>query len=94
VDNRFVLAFQKELCSEKAHRFRKDFAESGEIVENARHNQITILQSDLKVIDPVSIDHQLYRYGKGAVMQLDLVCEYLFYRKSYDSINRNPYCSV
>jgi hypothetical protein len=90
VDNRFVLAFQKELCSEKAHRFRKDFAESGEIVENARHNQITILQSDLKVIDPLAVDHQLYRYGKGAVMQLDLVCEYVFYRKSYDSIKPKP----
>lgn len=90
VDSRFVLAFQKELCSEKAHSYRTDFLQSGEKVENARHNQISILQSDLKVVDPQAADHELYRYGKGAVMQLDLVCEYQFNRKSYEAIQPAP----
>lgn len=90
VDNRFVLAFQKELCSEKTHSYRVDFLQAGQKVENARHNQISILQSDLKVVDSQSAEHDLYRYGKGAVMQLDLVCEYQFYRKSYEAIQPVP----
>jgi len=90
VDNRYVLAFQKELCSEKTHSYRVDFLQSGEKVENARHNQVSILQSDLRVIDAQSAEHDLYRYGKGAVMQLDLVCEYQFYRKSYEAIQPEP----
>jgi hypothetical protein len=90
VDNRFVLAFQKELCSEKAHSYRTDFLQAGARVDTARHNQITILQSDLRVVDPQAVEHELYRYGKGAVMQLDLVCEYQFYRKSYEAILPAP----
>lgn len=90
VDNRFVLAFIKELCSEKPHRYRTDFLETGEVVENARHNQITVLQNTMKVVNPQAPEHELYRYGKGAAIQLDLVCEYQFYRKSYDSIKPEP----
>lgn len=90
VDNRFVLAFLKELCSEKSHSYRTDFSASGEVVQNARHNQITVLQSDLKVVDPQAPEHKLYRYGNGAVVQLDVICEYQFYRKSYDSIKPEP----
>lgn len=89
VDNRFVLAFMKELCSEKPHTFRTDFNKDGQLVES-RHNQITILQSDVKVIDKSAAEHELYRYGKGAVMQLDLVCEYQFHRKGYDAIKPAP----
>jgi hypothetical protein len=32
----------------------------------------------------------LYRYGNGAVMQVDMVCEYLLSRKGYDSIKPEP----
>ena len=56
----------------------------------ARHNQISILQSDLKVVDKTASEHELYRYGKGAVMQLDLICEYLFDRAGYDAIKPKP----
>lgn len=90
VDSRSALAFMKELCSEKNHSYHVGFADSGEIVENARHNQITILQTDAQVVDPRSQEHYKYRYGKGGAMQLDLVCEYQFYRKSYDSIKPEP----
>ncbi|HOK95017.1 MAG TPA: hypothetical protein PK052_01095 [Anaerohalosphaeraceae bacterium] len=89
VDNRFVLAFMKELCSEKPHTFRTDFTKDGQLVES-RHNQITILQSDVRVIDKSAAEHELYRYGKGAVMKLDLVCEYQFNRKGYDAIKPAP----
>ena len=89
VDNRMVMAFMQELCSEKPHTFRTDFKADGQEVQ-ARHNQITILQSDLNAVDKQASEHELYRYGKGAVMQLDLVCEYLFVRKGYDSIKPDP----
>ena len=52
----------------------------------SRHNQITILQSDIKIIDKKDDAHELYRYGKGAVVRLDLVCEYQFNRAGYDAI--------
>ncbi|MCI0498181.1 MAG: hypothetical protein L0Y36_00670 [Planctomycetales bacterium] len=89
VDSRHVLTFMKELCSEKPHTFRTDFRKNGQPGES-RHNLITILQSDVRVVDKLSADHELYRYGKSAVMQLDLVCEYQFSRSGYDSIKPEP----
>jgi len=85
VDSRSILPFMKELCSEKPHSFYPDFIQSGQPVQS-RHNQISILQSDLKVIDKTDSAHELYRYGKGAVARLDLICEYQFNRRGYDTI--------
>jgi hypothetical protein len=85
VDSRSIFPFMKELCSEKPHFFYPEFIQSAQPVES-RHNQITILQSDLKVIDKTDSAHKLYRYGKGAVVRLDLVCEYQFNRRGYDAI--------
>ncbi|MHC4950985.1 MAG: hypothetical protein ACYTEU_08380 [Planctomycetota bacterium] len=85
VDSRFVLEFMKELCSEKAHEFYPEFRAEGQPVQSL-HNQITILQTDLKVVDKTEPDHALYRYGKGAVIRLDLICEYQFNRSGYDEI--------
>ena len=75
----------KELCCEKPHSFYPDFIQTGQPVQS-RHNQITILQSDLKVIDKTEPAHEFYRYGKGSVVRLDLVCEYQFNRRGYDAI--------
>ncbi len=85
LDSRSILPFMKELCSEKAHLFYPGFVSSAQAVESC-HNQITILQSDLKVIDKTASAHELYRYGKGAVARLDLICEYQFNRQGYDAI--------
>ena len=85
VDNRFILPFMKELCSEKPHTFYPKFRVKGKPVQS-RHNQITILQTDLKVVDKTAQTHSLYRYGKGAVARLDLICEYQFNRAGYDEI--------
>jgi len=30
--------------------------------------------------------HDLYRYGEDAVVELELVCEYIFNKKGYDEI--------
>lgn len=89
VDNRFVQAFLKELCSSKPHTFREGFQETGK-VQQAQHNQITILQSTFSSVDKQSQSHLYYRYGTDAVMRIDLVCEYLFYRKAYDEIKPEP----
>lgn len=88
LDSRFIFPFMKELCSEKPHSFYPDFVQSGQPIQS-RHNQITILQSDLKVIDKMDSAHELYRYGKGAVVRLDLICEYQFNRAGYDAIKPN-----
>ena len=89
IDNRYVLAFMRELCSEKEHTFREDFKADGNQVQS-RHNQITILQNSIAVVDKDNPIHELYRYGNGAIMQLDMVCEYLLNRKGYDSIKPEP----
>lgn len=89
VDNHYVMAFMKELCSEKSHTYRVGFQEDGP-EKTAVHNQITILDTQISAVDKAAPDHELYRYGNGAVMRLDLVCEYQFYRKGYDVIKPDP----
>lgn len=89
IDNRRVLDFMRELCSEKEHSFREDFKAEGRQVQS-KHNQITILKDSVYVVAKEDPLHELYRYGNGATMRLDLVCEYLLSRKGYDSIKPEP----
>ena len=89
VDNRRVLDFMRELCSEKEHTFREDFKEDGRLIQS-RHNQVTILQNSVAVVAKDDPAHELYRYGNGAAMRLDLVCEYLLSRKGYEPIMPVP----
>jgi hypothetical protein len=76
------MPFMSELCSAKEHTFRGYDGEQAP--QTFMHNQITILESTLKSINPDDREHELYRYGDDAVMQLDLVCEYVFYKAGYD----------
>jgi hypothetical protein len=94
VDRASVLSFMKELCSEKPHSFypsvfTEPFVRQGEPVDS-RHNQITILKTNLSVVDKTAAEHEFYRYGKGSVMRLDLICEYQLNRKGYDPIKPVP----
>lgn len=89
VQDQHIGAFMKELCSEKSHTFREDFKPDGQEKESP-HNQITVLQSELRIIDKKSEEHGLYRYGDEPVVWVDLVCEYLFNRAGYDSIKPGP----
>jgi hypothetical protein len=52
-----------------------------------RHNQITILESRVKPISADDPAHQKYRYGPDSSAELELVCEYIFYKKGYEAIN-------
>jgi hypothetical protein len=79
-----VLPFMTELCSAKEHEFR-GFSGQGP-KQTFRHNQITILGSDIRSINLEDEEHELYRYGDDAVVELDLICEYLFNKSGYEEI--------
>lgn len=85
VDSRYLMSFYKELCSGKPHQYREELKADGKVVD-ARHNQITILESAVSAVDAQSPEHTYYRYGSAGVVRVDLVCEYLFYRAGYDTV--------
>ncbi len=73
-----------ELCNAKEHIF-KGF--SGQQQQRTyKHNQITILESNFGAVEPYATEHELYRYGEDAVVELELICEYIFNRRGYDEI--------
>lgn len=79
-----VFSFMRELCSAKEHKF---LGFSGQEPEQTfKHNQITILESSINPVDRESIAHELYCYGEDAVVELDLICEYIFIKSGYEDI--------
>jgi hypothetical protein len=89
VDSKSFMPFIKELCGEKEHRYREGYLVDGP-ERLYKHNQITVLQSKIESVDRKAMQHEFYRYGDGAVVQLNLVCEYIFNRSSYDKIKPEP----
>jgi len=84
VGTKAVLPFMQQLCSAKQYKFR---GFSGEKPEKLlKHNQITILESEISPINREDNTHHLYRYGEDAVVRLDLTCEYIFNKKGYDEV--------
>ncbi len=79
IDASSVSAFMRELCSVKSHTYQNEGK-----AETAVHNQITVLSFATEPVNRDEAVHAYYRYGKAAVIQLNLVCEYLFNRKGYD----------
>jgi hypothetical protein len=79
-----VLPFMTELCSVKEHEFR-GFSGQGP-KQTFQHNQITILESNIRSINLNDEAHELYRYGDDAMVELDLTCEYLFKKSGYEEI--------
>lgn len=79
-----VLPFMQELCSAKEHKFRGFSGNEQE--REFRHNQITILESSISPVSREVPTHNFYRYGEDAVVELDLVCEYILDKKGYDKI--------
>jgi hypothetical protein len=85
VDAKDILRFMQQLCSAKQHVIRDPNVQ----LQNpryAKHNQITILESRISSINRQDETHDLYRYGEDAVVELDLICEYVFSKKGYDDI--------
>jgi len=79
-----VLPFMKELCSAKQHKFKGYFGDLPE--QTFKHNQITVLESSIKAIEPEGKDHYYYRYGDDAAVELDLICEYVLNKAGYEPI--------
>ena len=79
-----VSQLMKELCSEKTNIFNG--WNGKEAPKTYKHNQITILSSDIAPVIRDSIDNQHCRYGNSAVVQWTAVCEYIFVRDAYDVI--------
>jgi hypothetical protein len=84
VRTKAVLPFMQQLCSAKQHKFRGFSGEEQEQV--FKHNQITVLESNIRSIDREDTTHNFYRYGEDAVVELDLICEYIFNKNGYDEI--------
>lgn len=77
VDAGQVLPFMQQLCSAKEHKFRGFYGENDR-EETYEHNQISILEGSVNVVDKTSYAHELYYYGDGSVVELDMICEYVF----------------
>ncbi len=77
-----VLPFMQQLCTAKEHKFRGFSGEEAE--QTFKHNQITILESKFKSVEEQTYSY--YRYGEEPVVELDLICEYIFNRQGYEEI--------
>ncbi|MHC4221087.1 MAG: hypothetical protein ACYST9_01585, partial [Planctomycetota bacterium] len=75
VDAKAVLPFIRELCGTKEHKFSDYLSDGPERV--LKHSQITVLESLIRSVDRDEQTHNLYRYGENAVVELQLVCEYI-----------------
>jgi hypothetical protein len=92
LSSKAIIPFMRELCSAKEHGFTGFTGQ--ESAKVFKHNQITILESRVKPVDLTSFDHQYYRYGADSVVEVELVCEYIFNKKGYDAVKpesiKNP----
>jgi hypothetical protein len=95
IDTKAVLPFMQQLCSAKQHVIRdagspaRDPNRKPQDAEYGKHNQITVLETKIRSIDRVEqegVMHRFYRYGEDMVVELNLICEYIFNKKGYDEI--------
>ena len=82
IDVKSIMSFLQELCSVKQHKFRGFSGNEPE--QNFKHNQITVLESKFRAVDDEP--YSLYDYGDDPVVELDLICEYIFNKKGYEEI--------
>jgi hypothetical protein len=85
VDTKSVLPFMQELCSAKEHKFSGYLNELDQ-PKTYKHNQISILECKSVSVNPEKLEHRYYSYGDDSVMELDLICEYIFNTKGYEEI--------
>ena len=82
VSTKDFMSFMKELCSAKEHQY---IDESGQ-THTYKHNQITIIESKFFSIDKENYDNLYYVYGDGGIVELDLICEYIFKKDGYEHL--------
>jgi hypothetical protein len=79
-----VMRFMRELCSAKTHKFRGWRGDQPE--QTFKHNQISILESQITPVDREGRDHTGHEYGPDEVVDVDLFCEYVFNKAAYEKI--------
>jgi len=79
-----VMAFMQELCRAKEHTYRGWY--NDQPPRTYQHNQITVLESSMGPVEATDYQHDLYRYGDDPVVDLDLICEYVFQKSAYEEI--------
>ncbi len=79
-----VMRFMQELCSAKTHKFRGWLGDQPE--QTYKHNQISILESQIAPVDREDFDHSSFQYGEDEVVDVDLICEYALFKAAYASI--------
>jgi len=84
VSTKAVLPFMQQLCSAKEHKFAGFLGNEREHIY--KHNQITVLESDISSISKEDREDSYYRYGDEAVVELNLTCEYMFNKAGYEEI--------
>jgi hypothetical protein len=82
VNTKDSLKLISQLCSAKEHNYIDKSGQS----HTYKHNQITVLNVNMKSVEMRGSDHELYRYGKDNVSEMELTCEYVFYVKGYEDI--------
>jgi hypothetical protein len=85
VATRDVLPFMQQLCSAKEHKF-SGYPDGSGPEQTLKHNQITILEFKTGAVNEYDPVHRYHSYGDDSVVVLDLICEYIFYRKALDPI--------
>jgi hypothetical protein len=84
VQSQYVMDFIQALCSAKEHRFKGFDGQQPE--QRLQHNQISVLQIQTIPVVRRDVTHRLYRYGEEAVVELDLICEYLLQKDGYEEV--------
>jgi hypothetical protein len=79
-----AMRYVQELCSAKTHKFRGWLGDQPEQVY--KHNQISILESQISPVDREDFDHSSFQYGEDEVVDVDLICEYALVRAAYASL--------
>ncbi len=77
-----VMAFMQELCRAKTHKFRGWRGNQPE--QTFQHNQITVLESQVIPVDRENPEHSIYEYGPEEVVDVDLLCEYVFNKAAFE----------
>jgi hypothetical protein len=79
-----AMRFLQELCSAKTHKFRGWLGDQPE--QTYKHNQISILESQISPVDREDFEHSSFQYGDEEVVDVDLICEYALVRAAYASL--------
>lgn len=80
-----VLPFMQQLCSSKEHKF-SGYPDGSQPEQTFKHNQMTILEFKTGAVNEYDPVHRYHSYGGDSVVEMDLICEYIFNRKAHEPI--------